>query len=125
MDKLDSVEIRQILEKHGVNNLRDLDGQLADMGVLYRIGRGEASASQLMDTLSKMWPKGTIDRTARQLIGWLTQHAYLPSIQLSDDEKAERERIGALFIESVETLCDQARISKKYWPRYAEQIGSL
>jgi hypothetical protein len=125
MDKFDNVELREILEKHGVRSAKDLDGQLADAGVFYRIGRGEAAASQLMDALCKFWSKEAVDRTARQLIGWLTQHGYLPSIQLSDSEKADRERISSLFIQSVETLCDQARIPKRDWPRYAEQVGSL
>lgn len=127
MDKLGSIEISQILEKHSVTSVKDLDGQLADANVIYRIGRGEASASQLMDALSKIWPKDTIDRIARQLIGWLTQHGYLPSIQfqISDAEKAERERISTLFIEAVEKLCEQTQISKKHWPWYAEKIGVL
>jgi hypothetical protein len=127
MDKLDSIEVNQILENRRVTSVKDLDGQLADADVLYRIGRGEASASQLMDALSKIWPKDAIDRTARQLIGWLTEHGYLPSIQfqISDAERAERERISNLFIQAVEKLCEQARISKKDWPWYAEKIGSL
>jgi hypothetical protein len=125
MDKFDGDEIWQILEKHGVRSANDLDGQLADTSVFYRIGRGEASAWQLMDALSRIWSKDAINRIARQLIGWLTEHGYIPPIQLSDAEKAERERIGALFIQSVDALCDQARIPNKDRVRYAEQIGSL
>lgn len=124
MSPIEGSELQSILDKYGITDAKDLDLQLSDSEVLYKVGSGLCSAGALMTCFVRMWPKETLDRVAQQLIEWLTATGYLQP-DLWNGSVAEKDRIGKAFVDGVEKLCAEGQIPKTEWGWYSSQVGLL